>query len=33
MTSMKNATLSTMAMTMRMSMRTLWVRSLAGHMI
>jgi len=26
---MKNATLPTMAMIMRMSMRTLWVRSLA----
>jgi hypothetical protein len=26
---MKNATASTMSMTMRMSMRTLWVRGLA----
>lgn len=30
---MKHATLPTMAMTMRMSMRTLWVRSRAAHAI
>jgi hypothetical protein len=30
---MKNATLPTMAMIMRMSMRKLWVRSLADHSI
>jgi hypothetical protein len=31
--SMKNATLPTMSMIMRMSMRMLWVRSLAGRSI
>jgi len=30
---MKNATLPTMAMTTRMSMRMLWVRSFAGNSI
>jgi hypothetical protein len=30
---MKNATVSTMSMTMRMSMRMLWVRSLAERSI
>ena len=33
MTSMKNATVPTMAMIMRMSMRKLWVRSLADSSI